>query len=40
MLHLSTVLTPCAVTFSWLGGIAYLKDLDSYADWSFYTPGY
>jgi len=21
------------------GGIAYLNDPDSYADWSFYTPG-
>jgi len=21
------------------GGIAYLNDLDSYADWTFYTPG-
>jgi len=21
------------------GGIAYLSDPDSYADWSFYTPG-
>jgi len=27
-----------AVTFSWWG-IAYLNDLDSYAAWSFYTPG-
>jgi len=28
----------CAVTFSWWG-IAYLSDPDSYAGWSFYTPG-
>jgi len=30
----------CAVTFWWgEGGIEYLNVPDSYADWSFYTPG-
>jgi len=25
--------------YSVMGGIAYLNDPDSYADWSFHTPG-
>jgi len=28
----------CVITFSWWG-IGYLSDPDSYAGWSFYTPG-
>jgi len=31
---------PCVLSpFRGGGGIAYLIDPDSYADWSFYTPG-
>jgi len=30
---------PRAVIFSWWGWIEYLSDPDSYAGWSFYTPG-
>jgi len=38
MLVLSNIFPPRAVTFRG-GGIAYLYDPDSYADWSLYTPG-